>query len=82
MAVWLYRVGGAAFRRRRWFAGVWALVFVAVAVAAVLLKGQTSDVFNVPGTEGQNALNLLNEKFPGTGGATARIVFAAPEGTD
>ena len=82
MAVWLYRVGGAAFRRRRWFAGVWVLVFVAVAVAAVLLKGPTSDVFNVPGTESQKALNLLNEKFPGTGGATARIVFAAPEGGD
>ena len=67
MAVWLYRVGGAAFRRRRWFAGVWALVFVAVAVAAVLLKAPTSDVFNVPGTESQKALNLSEREVPGDG---------------
>ena len=34
----------------------------------------------MPGTESQRALDLLNKKFPGTGGADARIVFAAPEG--
>jgi putative drug exporter of the RND superfamily len=34
----------------------------------------------VPGTQSQQALNLLNAKFPGTGGADARIVFAAPPG--
>ena len=34
----------------------------------------------MPGTESQRALDLLDEKFPGSGGATARIVFAAPEG--
>jgi RND superfamily putative drug exporter len=34
----------------------------------------------VPGTESQRALDLLNATFPGAGGATARIVFAAPAG--
>jgi RND superfamily putative drug exporter len=32
--------------------------------------------------ESQRALDLLNAKFPGAGGATARIVFAAPAGHD
>src|SRR5438093_4727517 len=80
MAVFLYRVGGFSFRRRRLVAGVWAVVLIVLAITAGTLKGPTSDVFNVPGTEGQRALDLLREKFPGTGGATARIVFAAPAG--
>jgi len=53
---------------------------VAMGVGAATLKGQTSDVFNVPGTESQRAIDLLNQKFPGTGGASARVVFAAPAG--
>jgi RND superfamily putative drug exporter len=80
MAVLLYRVGGWAFRHRRLVAGFWLVVLVALGIGATTLKGKTSDVFSVPGTEGQRALDLLNEKFAGTGGATARIVFAAPAG--
>ncbi len=80
MAVLLDRLGGTVFRRRRRVAIVWALVLVLVGVGAALLKKPTSDVFSVPGTESQRALDLLNQKFPGTGGATARIVFAAPPG--
>ncbi len=49
-------------------------------IGAGALKGKTSDAFSVPGTESQRALNLLAKKFPGTGGATARIVVAAPAG--
>jgi RND superfamily putative drug exporter len=49
-------------------------------VLSQAVKEDTSDAFNVPGTESQRALDLLDEKFPGAGGATARLVFAAPEG--
>ncbi len=49
-------------------------------IGAGALKGKTSDAFSVPGTESQRALNFLAKKFPGTGGATARIVVAAPAG--
>ena len=35
---------------------------------------------SIPGTEGQKALDLLDKKFPGTGGASARVVVAAPAG--
>jgi putative drug exporter of the RND superfamily len=80
MAVLLYRIGGVAYRRRRFVAAFWLAALVALGVGAATLKGPTSDVFNVPGTESQRAIDLLNEKFPGTGGATARIVFAAPAG--
>jgi RND superfamily putative drug exporter len=59
---------------------VWAVALVAAALLAGALKGTESDSFTVPGTEAQRALDLLDAKFPGTGGATARIVFAAPDG--
>ena len=34
----------------------------------------------MPGTESQRAQDLLHEKFAGAGGASARVVFAAPSG--
>jgi RND superfamily putative drug exporter len=34
----------------------------------------------VPGTESQQAQELLNQKFPEASGAFARVVYAAPEG--
>ena len=43
-------------------------------------KGRTTDKFVVPGTESQRAQDLLQEKFPIAAGASARVVFAAPEG--
>jgi RND superfamily putative drug exporter len=59
---------------------LWIAVLVLLAIGAGALKGKTSNAFSVPGTESQRALNLLAKKFPGTGGATARIVVAAPAG--
>ena len=53
----------------------------AVVIArAAAFGGQTNDKFAVPGTESQQAQELLEEKFPGAGGTYARVVFAAPEG--
>jgi RND superfamily putative drug exporter len=80
MAVLLYGLGGWAFRRRRVVAAFWVSVLVALGIGSATLKGTTSDSFSVPGTESQRALDLLAEKFPGTGGASSRIVFAAPAG--
>jgi RND superfamily putative drug exporter len=47
---------------------------------AAAFKGPTSTAFSIPGIEGQRAIDLLNAKFPGTGGTTATLVFAAPAG--
>src|SRR5262249_15337917 len=40
-------------------------------------KGHTNK-FEVPRTESQQAQQLLERKFPGAGGASARVVFVAP----
>ena len=80
MARLLYRLGGFCFRRRWAVVGVWLVMLALAAILAGLFKGSTNDTFSVPGTESERALALLDARFPGTGGATARIVFAAPAG--
>jgi RND superfamily putative drug exporter len=80
MASFLYRLGRWSARNRRAVLAAWLGVLVAVGIAAVALKAPTDDAFSVPGTEAQRAIDLLDAKFPGTGGATARVVFAAPKG--
>ena len=80
MATYLYRLGGWAFEHRWKTLGMWLLVLVAVIGSAVAFKGKTNDEFSVPGTESQQAQDLLHEKFPGAGGASARVVFEAPAG--
>ncbi len=80
MAVLLYRLGRFAYERRRLVAVAWVALLIAAAIAAFALKAGTNDAFSVPGTESQRALTLLDQRFPGTGGAVARIVFAAPAG--
>jgi RND superfamily putative drug exporter len=77
----LYRIGSWSVRHRRFVVAGWIAVIVIVGARAGALKGHTNDAFNVPGTQSQQALELLDAKFPGTGGADARIVFAAPRGT-
>jgi hypothetical protein len=63
-------------------AGLWLAVLAAVLTAAGTLSGQTADTFRIPGTPSQQAIDLLQERFPrvSAGGATARVVFAAPDG--
>ena len=80
MALVLYRLGRWSARHRRAVLALWLGALIAIGGAAAALKAPTNDSFSVPGTESQRALNLLDKKFPGTGGATARVVVAAPSG--
>jgi RND superfamily putative drug exporter len=80
VALLLYRLGRACFRRKWLVLGAWVALLILIVVLAAAFKGATNDSFSVPGTESQRALALLDQRFPGTGGATARIVFAAPPG--
>jgi putative drug exporter of the RND superfamily len=80
MATYLYRLGGWAFENRRKVLLGWLAVLVLVVASAAAFGGQFSTKFEVPGTESQRAQDLLHEKYPGAGGASARVVFAVPEG--
>jgi uncharacterized membrane protein YdfJ with MMPL/SSD domain len=81
VATYLYRLGGWSFRNRRKVVALWALTLIGVIFSSVAFAGSTNDEFSVPGTESQEAQDLLHERYPGAGGASARIVFVAPEGT-
>jgi uncharacterized membrane protein YdfJ with MMPL/SSD domain len=80
MAKYLHRLGGWAFEHRRAVLVAWLVVLVGVGFSAATFKGQTSNKFEVPGTESQRAQDVLHKKFPGAGGASARVVFATRHG--
>jgi RND superfamily putative drug exporter len=80
MATYLYRLGGWAFTNRRKVLFGWLAILAVVIGCAASFSGQFSSKFEVPGTESQRAQDLLHERYPGAGGASARVVFAAPEG--
>jgi RND superfamily putative drug exporter len=82
MATFLYRLGRFSFRRRGLIAVLWLALLAAAGVGAATLSGPTADGFTIPGTEAQQAIDQLAQKFPqaSAGGATGRVVFAAPPG--
>jgi putative drug exporter of the RND superfamily len=76
----LYRLGRWCFAHRRIVLAAWVIVIAVLAVVAVSVKKPTSNSFTVPGTQSQQATDLLDTKFPGTGGAQAQVVFSVPAG--
>ncbi|MEV5596908.1 MMPL family transporter [Streptomyces sp. NPDC052496] len=82
MATFLYTLGRFAFRRRRFVALIWVVLLAVAGVGAATASSPAADSFSVPGTESQQTFDLLGERFPGTkaDGATARVVFKAPDG--
>jgi len=76
MSNYLYRLARFAFRRRRMVLAVWlAAAFAAIAIATIS-GGKTNDTFTIPGTEAQNAANILTAKLPAFSGGQSTIVFA------
>ncbi|MGW7516632.1 MMPL family transporter [Streptomyces sp. NPDC054796] len=82
MATFLYKLGRLAFRRRRFVALIWVALLVAAGVGASTASSPPDDDFALPGTEAQRAFDLLEDRFPDANadGATARMVFRAPNG--
>ncbi|TDB73989.1 MMPL family transporter [Micromonospora sp. KC723] len=78
MATLLYRLGRASLRRRRLVVAVWLVVLVGLGLAAATLKGPMASNFTMPGTESQQALDLLAARFPAASGATGTIAVKAP----
>src|SRR3954451_11330665 len=82
MATYLYRLRRVRFRPRKLILALWPAALALLGVGAATLSGPTSDEFSIPGTEAQEAIDLLGERFPGAAadGAQARGVFVAPAG--
>ncbi|MDQ1734861.1 MAG: putative drug exporter of the superfamily, partial [Pseudonocardiales bacterium] len=81
MSNYLYRLAQFAFRRRRLMLAVWLATAIAAIVIAQASGGKTNDNFTIPGTEAQNASDVLSAKLPAFSGGQSTIVFATTNGT-
>jgi RND superfamily putative drug exporter len=82
MAVLLYRIGAFAAKRRFLVVAVWLLVVVAALLGARAFDGQMTQSVEIPGTESQTAIDMLQSRFPQASGASAKVIFVAPQGAD
>ena len=57
--------------------GAWVALVALLAVLSTSLGGSYTSVFSIPGSETEDALALLEERFPAASGDTATIVFRA-----
>ncbi|KUF18081.1 MMPL family transporter [Streptomyces silvensis] len=82
MATFLYRLGRFSFRRRRLVLVLWIAVLAAVGLGAASVSSSTTDSFSIPGTQSQQATDLLKKEFPqaSADAATAQVVFKAADG--
>jgi RND superfamily putative drug exporter len=80
MATFLFRLGRAAYRGGIKVVIAWVLIAAGVLAGGVALGGVMKDSFDIPGTESQEALDLLSAVFPQTAGASAQIVVQDPTG--
>lgn len=55
--------------------GAWVVILAILAALATTMGGSFADRFSVPGTESQQALDTLKERFPALSGDTAQVVF-------
>ncbi|MGI5452664.1 MMPL family transporter [Streptomyces sp. CA-249302] len=82
MASLLFRLGCFAFRRRWYVTLLWIAVLAALGFASAKAPAAPDSTFSAPGIEAQRAFDLMEQRFPGAtaDGATARMVFVAPDG--
>ncbi|MEV5838757.1 MMPL family transporter [Nocardia sp. NPDC052112] len=82
MAQFLYRLGRFCFEKRRVVVLLWLGLLAALVFGAARAPAASEGGLSMPGTESQQAFDLLDQRFPGmkSDGANARIVFVAPLG--
>lgn len=80
MSSMLYRLGRTVARRWRAVLLAWLAVVVVAGVAAVAAGGRLTDSFTIPGTEAQRGIDALHQRFPELAGASAQVLFVAPDG--
>ena len=82
MATQLFRLGRWSFVHRRVVAVFWLALLAVLSVGAATLAGTTDDNFELSGIESTEAFELIKDRAPAASpdGASARVVFEAPDG--
>ncbi|WP_149183043.1 MMPL family transporter [Streptomyces sp. TRM49041] len=74
------RIGGASARRPWATIAAWAVALLLVLPLAGTVGGSFVDDLVAPGSQSEEVMELLEERFPEASGGSAMAVFAAPEG--
>jgi RND superfamily putative drug exporter len=74
------RIGDASARRPWVTIGAWAVAAATVLGLAGTAGGGFADDLVAPGSQSEQAVRLLEERFPEAAGGSAMAVFAVPEG--
>ncbi|WP_121253788.1 MMPL family transporter [Nocardioides ferulae] len=80
MSSFLYRLGRVAAHRARLVVACWLAALLALGVAAIGLGGQLQQNLTIPGTESQEGIDLLDQRFPVLAGTSGQLLFVAPDG--
>lgn len=76
----LFRIASATVRNAKKVFFAWIGILVVVVALTFALGGKLTNDFTIPGTEGQDGLNIMAERFPEMSGTSGQVVFGAPEG--
>jgi RND superfamily putative drug exporter len=74
------RIGDASARRPWVTIAAWAVVAAVVMTLTSTVGGTFVDDFVAPGSQSEQAMDLIEERFPEAAGGSAMAVFAAAEG--
>ncbi|GAA3884951.1 MMPL family transporter [Streptomyces sedi] len=83
MATFLYKLGRLSFRRRWWVALLWLALLFGISGVAASAGTPPEDDFALPGTEAQEAFDVMEEQFPQANAENleSRVVFQTPDGS-
>ncbi|MEA9984891.1 MMPL family transporter [Subtercola sp. RTI3] len=81
MATLLYAIGRFSARRHYLVIVVWIVLLAGGAVASKAVGDHFEASVSIPGTQSQNANDMLAERFPALNDASTKVVFVAPAGT-
>lgn len=76
----LYALGKWAFGKRKLVVGGWLVIAIIMGFMMANFQQPASTALSIPGTEAQETIDKLGDKFPAATGASGRIAFAAPKG--
>ena len=76
----LAKIAGRCARHPWRVVGGWLVTMVVLIGLNAAFHGKLVNDFNIPGSDAQKAVDLINAKFGGQKGAALRVVVAAPPG--